>query len=331
MKNTSFTLRGQQYDSSTGKLIASPPNAPNNGVRPPASKHTSPGSMDMLPRKTRTSTTLSRSQISKPTSSLRAAQDVSAAVSIKNKLNSMRSQRISQFGSDIIANPGITKFKNALHHNIRPRVTVIDPVTVPKNESTVTKPEPVAFDQRLDNMIDKAQHFFKHTDDKNLLDDYHSTQMSLFKKSLIASSVCLFLAAATAVLSYWFIPAVHLKAASFRSGVNVQMPSFTPDGFGLRLPIDRSKGELVLDYGSDKNGQSYKISAQKATPKQNEIAALPVSGVQVKGTQIFQDKDITIYFEGVGNARWSREGNEYNMHFSDGLTVDTIARIARGL
>lgn len=123
-------------------------------------------------------------------------------------------------------------------------------------------------------------------------------------------------------------PAVALKLAGMKSGINVAVPAYLPTGWSISREVTSSDGSI--SYKVSKNDQAFKVTEtntswdsqalleQYVIPKSKDYLALQAEG-------------LTIYVYGDNQAVWVANGTLHKLEGNHGLSQDEIIRIATSL
>lgn len=123
-------------------------------------------------------------------------------------------------------------------------------------------------------------------------------------------------------------PAMALKLAGMRSGVNVAIPAYLPTGWSLSRQVSASDG--TISYKVAKGGQSFNVTEQQT---QWDSQALLEQYVLPKTSDYLalQAEGLTIYVYGDNQAAWVSNGMVHKLEGQHGLSQDEIIRIATSL
>ncbi len=123
-------------------------------------------------------------------------------------------------------------------------------------------------------------------------------------------------------------PALALKLAGMRSGVNVAIPAYLPTGWSLSRQVSASDG--TISYKVAKGGQSFNVTEQQT---QWDSQALLEQYVLPKTSDYLalQAEGLTIYVYGDNQAAWISNGMIHKLEGQHGLSQDEIIRIATSL
>jgi hypothetical protein len=143
--------------------------------------------------------------------------------------------------------------------------------------------------------------------------------------SLITAGVVV-LAAAGALLSYLFIPAVSFWVASSRAEVKASLPTYTPSGFVADGRAQSSPGMVTLNYKSS----AGQYSLQMANSNWDSDGVLE-NKVKPASTnyQTLNQKGLTIFVL-KNQALWVNGGILYTLNF-DNLNNSEILKIVDGI
>ncbi len=127
------------------------------------------------------------------------------------------------------------------------------------------------------------------------------------------------------LMMYNNAPEISLKFAENKSGISVNQPSYTPDGFRLDRSIDAETGKVAMSFVKDNSSYDVIQSVSDWDSK-----ALLENKVAKESTEYsaYTDRGLTIYVYN-GKAVWVNQGkiNEIDT-LSSGLEIEEMVRIA---
>lgn len=196
--------------------------------------------------------------------------------------------------------------------------------------------------QRLEAMLDKA---LEQADaHKQMLNNHlrKSYWGNLSKpRSVILVGVILTLLISVLSYAYLRVPAVSVRLASIRSGVDGQIPSYIPPGFSL-ASTSYKQGDITLQFHKGVN--NFTLDQQSSGINSESLRA----NFDASKTKLYQSSSyngITIYTYGnssklaspstseanASGATWVNRGIQYTITNNANLPSDQLVKIAQGL
>lgn len=352
-KTTTITINGRLYDAKTGKPVApasqpahrafsdigmagaprpsaqkpqpipqQPPQAPQAPQHTPKTvAHNQHAVAQSIHNKPQKSQTLYRKALKKP-------EVQQPAASITTKQLQARSPMISKFGNNhVTVHPELTRQAKAEQENA--------PMSPPQVHPTVAKVL-----QQQNAAVQQAQISGKELKEqliKERLAEVSETENKHEKSGLFKSKprIASILTASLAILvlsgylTYMNLPVISMKVAASRAGISATFPNYRPDGYNLDGPISYSAGQVNINYKSNTNDNSFKVS-QKASNWDSQGLLDNFVTKQTENYLTFQEHGITIYTF-ANKAAWVNGGLLYTLEGSANLSSDQILRIATSM
>lgn len=133
-----------------------------------------------------------------------------------------------------------------------------------------------------------------------------------------------------AYFTYQNLPRIAMRIAASRSGISASYPGYTPRGYAMSGAISYSPGQIVVNFKSKQDQQSYAISQQKSnwnseTLESSYLAKLdqPVRRENAAGR--------TVFIYGDTNATWIDGGIWYRVDGKANLSTDQLLKLAASL
>ncbi|HET9412334.1 MAG TPA: hypothetical protein VFO38_05880 [Candidatus Saccharimonadales bacterium] len=130
-------------------------------------------------------------------------------------------------------------------------------------------------------------------------------------------------------LTYMNLPVISMKVAASRAGVSATFPNYRPDGYGLNGPITYSPGEVNINYKSNTNDNSFKISQKHSNWDSQALLDNYVTR-QTENYLTFQERGVTVYTFG-NKAAWVNGGLLYTLDGNASLSSDQVLRLATSM
>lgn len=330
-QNTVIEINGQKYDARTGKLIQSStptrstaPIQSIDGVARPV-RH----SKELHSKNTR-SNTLMRHAVKKPTHPLTLKADVTRNRQVQpshnvhtkpalksiyqpNQLRVKRAQEVKQ-------NTLVKRFNDVGVVSSQPTA-----ITAPKSHTpnlNVQKSKPTKSHSVIEEGLRAAQ---SHKQPHHKAPKSH--RKSKFA-SLAAASMAVFLL--VGFFGFQYAPNISMRYAAARSGVNANMPGYSPSGFSLNNHIHYTPGQITLTFRSNSDERQFNIVQRESNWNSETLRANYVANID-KSVHTYEDKGRTIYIYGGSNATWVSGGVWYEIQGNSQLTSDQLIQIASSM
>lgn len=288
--------------------------------------------------KAKRSTTLNRSVVGKPQISATSLQVESPAPAkstaasnkeisssailhadtarLKRAQGVAKSDAISRFGNNTYSakhTAPLTEHLSATHETKAAAKTTKKPV-----EKLSTKEQLIK--KAIDHAATPAHHppthnsGVKKTRKKGRLAGYTSTAVAAL---LLAGYV-----------AYLNVPSISMKVAANRAGFAATMPAYKPAGYSLRSPIAYSPGQVVLDFKSNTDDREFKLKQQPTTWDTTALLENHVAK-QSPHYLTYQDRGLTIFIYGDGDAAWVNGGKMYQVESGNShLDTEQLLKLA---
>lgn len=130
--------------------------------------------------------------------------------------------------------------------------------------------------------------------------------------------------------TYLNMPSLSVKIASAQAGISATYPEYRPDGYSLSGPITYTEGEVAINFHANTGNSKFAIKQSKSS--WDSSAVKNKIDKDSKGQYITtEEKGLTIYTFGGGNAAWVNGGILYAISGDAPLSSDQIRRIATSL
>lgn len=126
-------------------------------------------------------------------------------------------------------------------------------------------------------------------------------------------------------LMYLNMPSISIKVAENKSGVAISEPSYTPDGYKLKGPIEADTGQVAMSF---KNGDAAFNVSQKVSDWDSKALLENKILKETKEYSAYTDRGLTIYVYD-GKATWVNQGKVFEIKLDGSkLDVEEMIRIA---
>ncbi len=347
---TTIELNGKQYDARTGKIIdgSNPVTAtvepkkpaPSNGVavdgfvkrsggntlalapKPkPAVSHTQakPGV-----RGVQKSTTLMRPAVKKPSQIKNDIQKPNTYITKHSGVHAVRKARadaspksphISKFGSSATA----TIIKKEAH------LPVVAQGLQPKALAKKANSEL----EKIEHALHDATSHLKQLEKDAIRKAPFLERVGLRHRFANIATITTALLLLVAFFGYQNAPAIEMRVASTRSGVDAKLPNYKPAGYGVSRGIESQSGRVSVKFVSRTDDKQFKVTQQASNWNSASLLANHVTRTRC-GTcfQTWQNNGKTIYIYDNSNATWVNGGIWYQVEGNASLTSDQLLRLA---
>lgn len=340
-------LNGQKYDALTGQMLSVEHVTSKKTVR----SSDGPKHLDGFTRGVRTSAvppkttqvhhkpekskTLMRSAVRKPQThkitAKAAARPAAVPESIKKTVfpsfikpgravraeHIPQSQFVSKFGRQTVApRTAVVPVKPAPVHAHHP---------APANTTSSNEPTD-PFQALLNRATSHTQPKPKKTKGHERI----AQRLHLSPRSFVAGTSAFVFLVVGGFFAYNQIPALALRIAATRAGVQANLPSYQPAGFSLKGPIAYNPGEISINYQSNSDERNFKV-VQRASSWNSETLLDNFVVKSDQPYQTFQAKGRTIYMYNGSNATWVDGGTWYQIEGKSELNSDQLLKIVESL
>ncbi len=352
-KNT-ITINGKLYDASTGNPVGggAPAHRTTDGitrhVAPVAAQKTSHPSGHVIERSSVSakaihqqhdrSKTLVRGAVRNPTTHKRptshAAADVHLtprqklqphhALSPKDKLRqesqTPRNKLVSKFGAQ--HQPVVRKHG---HIAVQP-APASQTVSRPIEEIVPKTPASVLLDAALVKAVSHEQPRYHAEPKRRRI----ARKMGLSPRIVSISASIAFVFLVGAYFTYQNLPRIAMGIAASRAGVPASYPGYTPSGYALAGRITYSPGQIVVNFKSKQDQQSYAITQQQSNWNSEALEDSYVAKLsQNVRTETAAGRKVFLY--GDTNATWVDGGIWYRVEGKANLSTDQLLKLAASL
>ena len=142
--------------------------------------------------------------------------------------------------------------------------------------------------------------------------------------------------AAVAILTGFFayqnIPAVAMRMAVAKSGIDARTPSYRPSGFKFSGPISTSGGAVTLNFRSNSDSErSYTILQKPSNWDSQSLLDNFITGSKTAYQTYQDDSGRTIFIYEDSNATWVDQGIWYTIEGNARLNTDQLLKIASSM
>lgn len=129
--------------------------------------------------------------------------------------------------------------------------------------------------------------------------------------------------------AYQNAPAIEMRVASTRAGVNANMPGYKPSGYGVG-EVKSESGLVSVSFRSRTDSKGFTLTQRASNWNSASLLANTVAQNN-QPYQTYQDDGKTVYIYNNSNATWVDGGVWYQVEGNANLTSDQLLRIANSL
>lgn len=145
-----------------------------------------------------------------------------------------------------------------------------------------------------------------------------------FRAPTIATAAC-----ALIILGGYFayvnMPAISVRVAASRAGVNAKYPEYKPSGYSIDGPVAFAPGQVTINYKSNGNDWKYSVMQQNSNWDSSAVLDNKVLS-ETNNYQALSQKGLTIYRYG-DKASWVNGGVLYTIDGNASLSDDQVLKI----
>ena len=164
-------------------------------------------------------------------------------------------------------------------------------------------------------------------------DEDQKPKLSIFRRrpKLVPTTVTIMaILALGGYYAYQNIPSMALQIASSRAGIEASLPRYRPTGYNFAGPIAYSEGTIELEFASNVDDRSYKITQQESTWDSQSLLSNYIEPI-TNDYVTFQERGLTIYVYDNYYATWVDSGVWYTIEGNSLMTSEQLLKIADSL
>jgi hypothetical protein len=301
-KNNTVTIGGKKYDSVTGLPVASSNPASPKQPTHAAGIHASP----------QRSQTLVRRVIKKPTGTTKPARKPGQTMDIA------RSRSISRFAPHPVTavkeKPATVDIPATKH-----------PLLARTRQAQAAKQAPALTSREVkEQEIAKALATETPKVHKKKFVRRHPRFVTI-------ASISVVVAVAIAYVVYLNMPALSVRVAATQAGINATYPQYQPDGYSLDGPVTYTDGAVSIHFAANTGTSKFDITQAKSSWDSTAVLDNLVKKAVGDSYITSQERGLTIYTYGSGDAAWVNAGILYTIVGDAPLSGDQIRHIATSL
>jgi len=309
------SINGQEFDSNSGLPLAK--TGPEHRART-INKKTSATSIHAAAQR---SQTLYRRTAKNPATRnnvLNHKAGRSMDIARSNSVTHFTKRPVAMAASTTIKEPSLKDTKPVSH----PMATKVHKIRAAKakvSKPQIHKPAKIIKEEAIAEALSKPT--IKHKK-KNVF-KRHPRLFNAFTFSIIFILIA-------GYFTYLNMPSLSVKIASAQASISATYPEYRPDGYSLSGPITYSDGEVVINFHANTGDSKFIIKQSKSS--WDSSAVKNKVDKDSKGQYITtEEKGLTIYTYGGGNASWVNGGILYSITGNAPLSSDQIRRVATSL
>lgn len=304
-KNNTVTISGKKYDAVTGLPVTTAKPASSKTPKQP----TPATGIHAAPQR---SQTLVRRVIKKPAGALKPARKPGQTMDIA------RSRAISRFAPHPVTavkeKPVVTDIPATKH-----------PLLARVHQAQVAKKTPALTSQEVkDREIAKALAAETPKVHKKKF-------MRRHPKFITIASISVVIAVAVAYIVYMNMPALSVSVAATQAGINATYPQYQPDGYSLSGPVTYTDGAVSINFAANTGSTKFDITQAKSSWDSTAVLENLVKKTAGDNYITSQERGLTIYTYGNGDAAWVNAGILYTIVGDAPLSGDQIRHIATSM
>lgn len=150
-------------------------------------------------------------------------------------------------------------------------------------------------------------------------------------KFITIASISVVIAVAVGYVVYLNMPALSVRVAATQAGINATYPQYQPDGYSLNGPVTYTDGAVSIHFAANTGSTKFDITQAKSSWDSTAVLDNLVKKTAGDNYITSQERGLTIYTYGNGNAAWVNAGILYTIIGDAPLSGDQIRHIATSL
>lgn len=131
-------------------------------------------------------------------------------------------------------------------------------------------------------------------------------------------------------ITYQNLPTITLALANKDAGISAKIPKGVPSNFAISPKIDRSPGQVVMNFNSRVDDRSFTLTQVKADTTVQSLKDV-IARISDNQYQTYEAGGITLFLSSDNRADWMDGGMRYNITGKTGFSPDQLAQIASSL
>ncbi len=323
-------------------------------------KRQTPKVVDGLRKKPQRSVTLSRKFVKKPHRSLATPPSVIAKSSPTDRPDANLEKQDAYTRFSVFRKVPDAKIAKAISHKTSSAIskfsrtpavhksvvsTNIELAKAPPESSSVPNPlvtpaqkaqensKPSVFEHHAIQPVSNDKSTSKDHSEIHHIKPYHKkthykVRSRRYLAGLVAACFAVFLF--VGFLAYQKVPQIAVKVAARNAGFDAKVPSNIPSGYAFKSPVDSSKDKLTIQYKSNTDKRSFKITQKPS----NWTSESLLSNYLIEGKKQYQayyNKGMTVFIYDNSNATWVDKGVWFTLDADGSLSSDQILSIASSI
>lgn len=338
-KNT-VTINGRAYDAATGLPVEDAPAKKQPEPKPatPKAQRATKAAASVHSSAPQRSQTLRRSAVKKPAAPTKIIRNPKPSGA--RHMDIARSTQVTKFAphpeaaAQKIAKPGVRAA--ATHPDREPQSHPVAKRTVAKQahhakQAVKAAPSAKAIkDAQIEQALAKKPVASKESKKQAKKSIKKNAPKSLWKRRTILLTGIAVLALLATIAATHIFPGLSVQVASIRSGVQASYPTYIPDGYSLKQPVEHENGKVSITFKSNSNNTSYTLSQASSTWDSTAVLDNLVKKKADNNYVTTKERGLTI-FTYKTNAAWVNAGTLFTIEGDADLSGDQIRKIATSL
>lgn len=338
-KNT-VTINGRAYDATTGLPVEDAPlkKQPAAKIETPKAQRTTKAAASVHSSAPQRSQTLRRTAVKKPVAPTKIIRNQKPSGT--RHMDIARSTQVTKFAphpeaaAQKIAKPGVKAV--AAHPDRAPQAHPVAKRTVArqarqtKQAVKATPSAKAVKNAQIEQALTKKQTVSKESKKATKKSIKKNAPKSLWKRRTILLTGVAVLALLATIAATHIFPGLSVQVASIRSGVQASYPTYIPDGYSLKQPIEHENGKVAITFKSNSNATSYTLTQSSSTWDSTAVLDTLVKKKAENNYVTTKERGLTI-FTYQTNAAWVNAGTLFTIEGDADLSGDQIRKIATSL
>lgn len=345
-KRTIVEINGRKYDATTGQIITEGPQPPQviDGFRVPISPIqpkqinrqravTEASTMHANQQRTQKLHPAAAKKLQTPPNRIAAVRPAQSQRQIQVQPHSDSTIQVGQTATTKRAD----RAKKYQQSQQVQKFSQPDTTPQPQPEAETPMAPPVSVLPKVPQAQPETQPAAQQTPSNNTVDPAiepnNAPKQSFFKrrpKLVTTTATALLVIAMGGYYVYSNIPTLALRIASSRAGIEASLPRYRPTGYNFSGPIAYSEGTIELEFASNSDDRTYKITQQESTWDSQSLLSNFIEPI-TNDYVTFQERGLTIYVYDDHFATWVDSGVWYTIEGNSLMSSEQLLKIADSL
>ncbi|MBI3983883.1 DUF4367 domain-containing protein [Candidatus Microgenomates bacterium] len=155
-------------------------------------------------------------------------------------------------------------------------------------------------------------------------------KLAMQKRLAAVAAISLVVAILAGYVTYLNVPAVSVRVAAVRAGIDGQLPRYRPAGYKFSGPASYSDGQVSIRFVSAEDAGTLTLTERSSNW---DPATLLENYVLIRSHNYipFQQNGLTVYVYNGNSAAWINNGLMYTIEGSTTLSQDQVLKMAASL